>query len=147
MRNYKEFTITRPDYYDTLKVRVYKTLQSLQKACKEINKNQDFSETDGAEINSGFKIINGINYTPDMFTIICLCEQSMELEIIAHECIHATFTHERNVLRFNAVYIEKEHEERFAYYYNWLLSIILKTLLDNGYKVNVFENGKKKVAK
>jgi len=140
MHNYREFTIERQDYFDTIKVRVYKTARSLRKACEEFTGIKgSHSETDGSFASTVPNNPTNAEGKKDrfMFGIIMLCEQYMEMQIIVHECIHATFKHEKNIIGFRGNYSNDEHEERFGYYYEWLLLEVLKTLKKAGYRVKV----------
>jgi hypothetical protein len=130
MPNYREYTIKRPDYSDTLKIQVYKTEKSMMKAkgdykpCTAI-----FQTTKGIDCDSeGF-------FTSSMYGIIALNEQNMDIQNIAHECIHAAFAWDRRINRYTGNHEDHDIEERFAGYYEWLLVEVLIILKKAGYKI------------
>ena len=133
---HKEYIIERPDYSDTLKVRVYKTAKSMMQSAKLLDKTDKSPE----KFTAMFHTTHGIDTDKDgmfmssMYGIIILNEQNMDLANVSHECLHAAFAHDRRINRYIGKY-EHEHEERFARYFEWLLTKVLETLKTAGYKV------------
>ena len=126
---YREFIITRPDHSDTVKLRVYKTLRGMTAKTKEKNYTAIFQTTHGIDCDDdGF-------FTSSMYGTIGLNEQHMNLAAVSHECIHAAFAWDRRINRYTGSHEAHDMEERFAWYYEWLLAEVLKTLKKSGYKV------------
>ena len=131
--NYKEFAITRPDFSDMLNVRVYKTANNMRKGIIELVNSFDKTNKDNYyDVDGAFCLtVNGAFIS---YGIIFLCEEFMELKIIIHECLHASFKHDKYINCFEGKY-ENGHEERLCYYNEWLLIEVLNTLNNAGYKV------------
>jgi hypothetical protein len=143
-RNYKEYDVKRPGFTDSIKVRVYKTPESMRKgylaerAMFTRKKNtEDISDAAGLFFTVGYMISDKIEgrYTGDVYGIMFLNEKFITPEIVIHECAHAAFSHEENIVRFKMDYNADtlEHEERFSYYLGWLSAEVLQLLRKDGY--------------
>jgi hypothetical protein len=144
-KNYKEFDIKRPGFTDGIKIRIYKTPESMRKGyLKEQSKftrsknTEDLTDTMGLFFNIGYMVSDKIagRFTGDVYGIMFLNEKFITHEIAIHESVHAAFTHEQNIERFRMDYSEDEamiHEERFAYYLGWLSYTVLDLLKKEGY--------------
>jgi hypothetical protein len=133
-KSYREYTIERPDYSDTLKLRVYKTVKGMRQGSQALQE-EPHSDEFSAAFHSTFMIQDEGLFVSSMYGIILLNEQNLGMTDVCHECIHAAFAHDRWINRFTGSYDNHDHEERFAYYYDWLLIEVLKTLKKAGHKV------------
>jgi hypothetical protein len=144
-KNYKEFEVIRPGFTDGIQIRIYKTPESMRKGYLEERarfirrkETDDLSTTMGLCFNVPpivSDIAEGL-FTGEKYAIIFLNEKWITQEIIIHECVHCTFTHEHNIERFGMDYSEDEaliHEERFAYYLGWLSYTVFELLKKQGY--------------
>jgi hypothetical protein len=145
-KNYKEFGINRPGFTDGIKVRVYKTPESMRKGYLaerskfDRRKNtEDISDSVGIFFTIGYMLSDHIEgrYTGDIYGIMFLNEKFITPEVVIHECTHAVFSHEEDIVRFKMDYhigrLEINHEERFAYYMDWLSAEVLQLLQKAGY--------------
>jgi hypothetical protein len=144
-KNYKEFDIQRPGFTDRVKIRIYKTPESMRKGylgerAKFTRRKTtgDLTTTMGLFFNTGYMVSDKIDgrFTGDVCGIMFLNEKFLTPEIALHECVHATFTHEKNIERFDMDYAEDWamiHEERFCYYLGWLAAEVLQLLRSQGY--------------
>ena len=134
---YREFIINRPDYADTLKLRVYKKAKAMRLDSQSLDNRFKFND----DFSAVFHATHGMDcdadgfFTSSMFVIILLSEEDLTIAAVSHECLHAAFAHDRRINRYIGKY-EHEHEERFARYFEWLLIKVLETLKAAGYKVN-----------
>jgi hypothetical protein len=143
-KNYKEYSIKRPEFTDSIKIRIYKTPESMRKGYLEERAKYtrekypgDLTGTMGLFFNIGYMVSDKIDgrFTGDVYGIMFLNEKFLTPEIAIHESVHATFTHEHNIERFGMDYSEDEsliHEERFAYYVGWLSYTVLDLLKKQG---------------
>jgi len=139
MKTYKEFIIERPGYSDTLKVRVYKHKQTMKKENEKIcklykyeYKQNDFEAVWTDSPNVKCKYTQG-KARPLMFGIIFFNEEKLTTDIIAHECLHASFSHDYFITQYKGFY-DGEDEERLVMYFQWLFLTVSKTLKKAGYK-------------
>ena len=139
MKTYNEFLIERPGYCDTLKVRVYKTKKTMkrdsEKICKVFKyeiKSGDFDAVWTDTPNAKCKYTQG-KASPLMFGVMFFNEEKLTTDIIAHECLHSSFSHDYFVTQYKGFY-NGDDEERLVCYFQWLLLTILKTLKKAGYK-------------
>jgi hypothetical protein len=144
-KNYKEFDLKRPGFTDGIKIRVYKTPESMRKGYVEergkFTKSKylrDLTTTMGVFFNIGYMVSDAIDgrFTNDIYGIMFLNEKFLTREIVIHECCHCAFVHEHNIERFGMDYSKDEsleHEERFAYYLGWLADMALDLLKEKGY--------------
>jgi hypothetical protein len=144
-KSYKEYGIKRPGFTDGIKIRIYKTPETMRKGFLSERGRYtrskypgDLTETMGLFFNTGYMVSDKINgrFTGDVYGIMFLNEKFLTPEIAIHESVHATFTHEYNIERFEMDYSEKDdlaHEERFAYYMGWLSAEVLDLLKKQGY--------------
>jgi hypothetical protein len=143
-KNYKEYDIKRPGFTDGIKVRIYKTPESMRRgylaeyAKFTRRKNtEDISDSVGMFFTIGYMVSDHIEgrYTGDMYGIMFLNEKFITPEIVIHECSHAVFSHEENIVRFRMDYHVDtlEHEERFCYYLGWLSAELLQLLKKEGF--------------
>lgn len=74
-------------------------------------------------------------FTSDMFGTMFLSEDHLGAGYVAHECLHAAMTHERQRIRFDMNYGNDcdDHEERLAYYLTYCVREVWNTLIDNGH--------------
>jgi hypothetical protein len=92
----------------------------------------------GLFFNIGYMVSDKIDgrFTGDLYGIMFLNEKFLTPDIVVHECVHATFTHEQNIERFDMDYSEDgdmTHEERFCYHLGWLAAEVLQLLKKQGY--------------
>jgi hypothetical protein len=144
-KNYKAFDVIRPGFTDGIQIRIYKTPESMRKGYLDKrakftkSKNtEDLTATMGLFFNIGYMVSDKIRgeFTNNIYGIMFLNEKWITQEIVIHECVHCTFTHEHSIERFKMDYSEDEaliHEERFAYYMGWLSYTILDLLRKQGY--------------
>jgi hypothetical protein len=145
VKNYKEFDIQRPEFTDRVKIRIYKTPESMRKGyLAERSKftkrktTMDLSTTMGLFFDIGYMVSDKIDgrFTGNVYGIMFLNEKFLTQEIAVHECVHTTFTHEKNIERFDMDYSEDWamiHEERFCYHLGWLAAEVLQLLKKEGY--------------
>jgi hypothetical protein len=136
--NYREFTIQRPDYSDMLKVRVYKTVKTMHNGALKTNKDKstlNFS----AMFQATYAIDNDDHgyFTSNHIGTIFFNEQNLDITHISHECIHAAFAWDRNINHYFGNHNNYDDEERLAFYYDWLLVEVIKTLKKAGYKISL----------
>jgi hypothetical protein len=143
-KNYSEFEVKRSGFTDSIKVRVFKTPESMRRGyLAEYAKYIRHRNTDDLTTTMGFCFCvppmvsdraEGL-FTPEAYAIIFLNEKFITPEIVIHECAHATFSHEKNIARFKMDYHVDtiEHEERFCYYLGWLAAEVLHLLKKEGY--------------
>jgi hypothetical protein len=142
--NYREFDINRPGFTDGIKVRVYKTPESMrrgylaERAKFTRKKNtEDISDSVGMFFTPGHMISDKIEgrFTGDVYGIMFLNEKFTTPEIVIHECSHAAFSLEENIVRFRLDFNTDtlEQDERFAYYIGWLSAEVLQLLKKEGY--------------
>ena len=84
--------------------------------------------------------IDGYEYR--MFATIFFNEEDLNINIIAHECVHAAFILERNVLRYIGNYVGNNgtgisSEERYAYNVDNFLAKVVQECLAAKLKVKV----------
>ncbi|MDR1249317.1 MAG: hypothetical protein LBK63_08450 [Treponema sp.] len=145
-KNYKEFDVKRPGFTDSVKIRIYKTPESMRKGyLEEWNKfhphkknSEDLYDSVGLFYPTGYLVADHIGgrFTSNIYGIMFFNEKFTTQEIIVHECAHAAFSHEKNIERFGMDYSEDDamiHEERFAYYLGWLSYMALDILKKQGY--------------
>jgi hypothetical protein len=143
-KNYKEYGITRPGFTDGIKVRVYKTPESMRKGyLAEWGKftrkknTEDLSDTMGFCFNAPAMVSDKAEglFFSETYAIIFLNEKFLTPEIVIHECSHCAFSHEQCIERFGMDYNVDtlEHEERFSYYVGWLASEMLQLLKKERY--------------
>ncbi|MDR1615875.1 MAG: hypothetical protein LBR98_02550 [Syntrophomonadaceae bacterium] len=142
---YKEYDIKRPGFTDGIKVRIYKTPESMRKgylaewAKYTRQKNtEDLSDTVGFCFDVPPMVSDRAEglFVSELYAIIFLNEKFLTPEIAIHECVHATFTHEQDIERFEMDYSYREnktHEERFCYYLGWLSAELLQLLKKEGF--------------
>jgi hypothetical protein len=145
-RNYKEFDLKRPGFTDSIKIRIYKTPESMQKGYQEeYAKYSKRKITDDLITTMGFcfnvppmvsDLAEGL-FTGEIYAILFLNEKFLTPEIAIHECVHAAFTHEQDIERFDMNYAGRKenniHEERFCYYSGWMAAEALRILKEKGY--------------
>jgi hypothetical protein len=144
-KNYKEYDIKRPGFTDSIKVRVFKTPESMQKGYlterakfTRRKHTEDLTSTMGICFNVPPMVSDRAEglFTPEVYAIIFFNEKFLTPEIVVHECCHSAFTHEQDIERFGMDYSDREdiaHEERFAYYLGWLAAEVLSLLRKEGY--------------
>lgn len=84
-----------------------------------------------------------------IFAEMFLNEADLDMDILAHECVHTTFILEREVLRFIGLYDGNDWtgeapEERFAYTIGDFVDAILKKCIDNGIQLKFRAERKEK---
>jgi len=141
MKRYEEFTITRRDFNDTLKLRIYNTNRKMMNGCARTCKYLGFKAPEG-DYNGAWIVIpdakckfTGRSAQTDMFGIILLNEENMTTDIIAHECLHAAFSHSKFINHYKGNYDDMDHEEEFVKYFQYLLEAVLFKLKEAGYKI------------
>jgi hypothetical protein len=144
-KNYKEFDIKRSGFMDCVKVRIYKTPESMRRgylaewAKFTRRKNtEDLTTTMGFCFNVPLMVSDEAEglFTPEVYAILFFNEKYLTTEIAIHECCHCTFTHEQDIERFVMDYSNREdisHEERFAYHIGWLAAEVLQLLKKERY--------------
>jgi hypothetical protein len=147
-KNYKEYDIKRPGYKDGIKVRIYKTPESMRKGYlaewgrfhRGHKNTEDISDSVGIFYTIGHMVSDNIEgrFIGDIYGIMFLNEKFITPEIVVHEVGHAAFSHEQNIVRFGMDYNTKAfeapgHEERFCYYLGWLSAELLQFLKKEGY--------------
>jgi len=141
MKRFNEIIITRPDYSDTLTVRVYKTNKKMMngcaRTCKRCGYNMPAGEYIGAWIDMPDAKCRRTKLTarPVMYGVMLLNEENMKTDVIAHECLHAAFSHNKYINSYSGNYSDEEHEEDLVRYFQWLLDQVLLKLKKAGYKV------------
>jgi hypothetical protein len=130
-----------------MKLRVYKTMKGLQKGAKalvDITGNpykQTFENTDAGFWTAPGEVLKDKRreglFTSSMLGIILLCEEHLEMGIIAHECAHTTFKHDKYINRFSGRYENNEDEERFCYYFEWLFLEVIKILKKEKFYIKI----------
>jgi hypothetical protein len=144
-KNYKEFDVQRPGFTDSIKIRIYKTPESMRKGyLAEFARYSKWKITDDLTTTMGFcfnvpPMVSSLaegRFTGNIYAILFLNEKFLTPEIVIHECVHATFTHEQDIERFNMNYAGRKednaHEERFCYYSGWLAAEALQLLRKQG---------------
>ena len=135
-KKYKAYEITRPDYSDVLKVRVYKTVKDMHKGALKINK--DVASLTFTAAFCATHLIRDDNYgcfCSDYFGTVVLNEQNLSIAHISHECVHAAFSWDRNINRYYGNHNDYDAKERFVSYFDWLFIEVLQTLKKAGHKV------------
>jgi hypothetical protein len=143
-KNYKEFELKRPDFKDSIKIRMYKTPEAMrrgflaEKARYTKQNDDDMSGTMGLFFDTPYMVSDTADgrFIGDMYGIMFLNEKVLTPEIVIHECIHTSFAHERNIERFDMNYSDDGpliHEERFAYFCGWLAAEVMQLLKKQGY--------------
>jgi len=141
MKRCEEFTITRRDFKDMLKVRIYKTNRKMMNGCARTCKYCGYKPPGG--IYNGVWIptpdakceFTGRAAQTDMFGIILLNEEHLTADIIAHECLHAAFTHSKYINHYKGNYNDTDYEENFVQYFQDLFETVLFKLREAGYKI------------
>lgn len=141
-KTYREYDIKRPGFTDGIKIRVYKTPESMRKGYlaewSRFNGRKRNTEALSDSVGMFYSpcymtsdLIEG-RFTGDVCGIMFLNEKFITPEVIVHECVHVTFQHEQDIARFKMDYSNRgktsEHEERFAYYLGWLAAEVLQLL-------------------
>jgi hypothetical protein len=67
----------------------------------------------------------------ELFAICFLNEENMTLNIIAYECMHVAFVHERIRTKFKMSYDDVEDEERVCYLFGDIFESVMKILKEN----------------
>jgi hypothetical protein len=143
-KNYKEYDIKRPGFTDGIKVRIYKTPESMRKGIiaehVKFSKwnNEDLTDTMGMFFYTRPMVSDKTEglFTGNIFGTMFLNEKYLTPEIAIHECCHAAFSFETFISRFNMDYSDDPslvHEERFCYYLGWLAAELLQRLKKDGY--------------
>jgi hypothetical protein len=147
-KNYQEYDVRRPGFADCVKVRVYKTPESMRRGYLAY-----WQRFNGRKRNAeGLSDTVGIFYAPCHMTndfiegrftgevcgVMFLSKPHITPEVVVHECVHAAFQHEQDIERFRLDYSAREtsgasHEERFAYYLGWLAAELLRLLKKDGH--------------
>jgi hypothetical protein len=142
---YNYYDIKRPGFTDGIKVRIYKTPESMKRGYLaehyRLIKRQDtkvISDTVGLCFSTPRMISDLVDcdFSGSLYATIFLNEKYITTDIVIHEVGHATFTHEQDIERFGMDYSNREdltHEERFCYHLGWLAAELLQRLKKDGY--------------
>ena len=121
-------------------MRVYKTKKTMKKGNNEICKlfkyergSEDYDAVWTDTPNTKCKFTQE-TARPLMFGVIFLNEEKLTADIIAHECLHAAFSHDYFVNHYNGHY-NGDDEERIVMYFQWLFATVLFEINKAGYKV------------
>ena len=145
MKYYHEIKIERKDYLDTLKVRVYKTnkmmVNGCNKTCKYLKIQKPIGIYNGVWINVPYAKCKYSNElaNPLMFGLLLLNEEYLTTDIIAHECLHAAFAHNKYINNYIGKYDKREQEEELAHYFQWLLLNVNYELKKARFKVKDYK--------
>jgi len=137
--------ISRPLYSNGFKLKVYNTRKNMLGAIKNNYNARNFA----ADINDAAGVVfemddiwedkkNCEEYK--LFAIMYLNEEDIDVDIITHECTHAAFIHERNIVRYIGIYDGNDGtgdspEERFCYTIGAFVDEVIKACLES--KVNL----------
>ena len=137
--------IARPCYSNGFRLRIYKTRKTMFNAIKNNyeQKRMDINLEDAVGVVfETDEIVDNKKEQEEykLFANMYLNEEDINVDVIAHECTHATFMFERNVMRYLGVYDGNDGtgdspEERFAYTLGSFVDEVIKACIEN--KVNL----------
>jgi len=122
-------------------------LNGIKKWLKE-NKaelNIEFNSAIGITIeNMKYPIINENDEEYKIFGAMFLCEEFLDIDLLAHECLHMAFLLEKNIYRFIGQYnvdnSGNSSEERLTYSMSEFIKNILKQCIKNKIKIELVKD-------